>query len=1103
MRTIGMRTAGISLAAMALALAAGSAAADDKLQYAPAADWVRPVDIPKPDPALNDAPIQFLLENSQIHFAADGDSTYNEYAVRIQTTQGMQAAQSYVNWNPDTDVVTINKAVIIRGDQTIDLLKNGQTYTVLRRESNMERSMLDGILTGVLQPEGLQVGDILDYGMTVRRHDPVYHDNSESVTAVSAPVKIGKIVIRASWDASKPIRFHQSDALPKATVTTTAGNSDVLLEADNYTAPTPPSEAPARFNQGGYVEFSQFASWRDISRLMAPLYDTASTLAADSPLKAETAKIRAASTDPKVQAAMALQLVESNVRYLFLGMNQGGYIPAGADTTWQRRFGDCKGKAALLLALLRDLGIKADAVAVSTVAGDGLDQHLPEIELFDHVIVRTEIAGKVYWLDATRFGDRDLDSLAVPPFVWALTLRADGADLEPLQVQPYDKPETETSIRLDASAGLNVPARAHIETTYRYDTALSSRATVEALSPADRDKYLKQYWSDQYDWIRPTKVSADYDETTGEEHFIMDGDATMQWDQDDKGGGWKYTTDLTPVGWGDGLHRDPGPHRDAPMVLNFPNYYVTREEIDLPRDGKGFTFQGTSFDKTMASTQFHRAVALKGNVFTLDSSKRSLAPEISYAEATKDSDALVKMWNDVVYLVAPLSYKSGASEPQAVADTTQPVTADDYAVRGGQRMTNNDQDAALSDFNQALRLDPTNLKALQGRGMVFIFRGKDDAALADCQQAAKIDPTAWTAFNCVGQAYMAKQQYSDAIDAFTKALAIYPNDSWALQARAGAYLATGDKDKAKADAQAALDLDPTAAWAIGTLAQMAMDDGRLDDAMAIIDKALEATPDDPMLLRQKITVLENCRGQKTQDDCLARKAGAVPIYDKLIAANPGDVESYALRAQDRLASDRDAAMADLDTAIKLDPKNAIPYLVRAAIDLRDKANDKALDDVNAALAAEPGNEQALNIRARVYFLLKRPDDAFADLDALLAKHPDDPEYLNNACWSRATHNYQLDKALEQCNASLKVKPDNAHVLDSRAFVELRLGQYDAAIADYDAALALVPTMGPSLYGRGIAKLRKGMKTEGNADLDAARKLYAGVDDEFKGYGVTP
>ena len=92
---------------------------------------------------------------------------------------------------------------------------------------------------------------------------------------------------------------------------------------------------------------------------MAPYYDKAAVLAPSSPLKAEVATIRALSDDPRVQAAAALHLVQQKVRYLYVRANDG-FVPPSVDLTWLRRWGDCKAKTALLVALLRELGITAD-----------------------------------------------------------------------------------------------------------------------------------------------------------------------------------------------------------------------------------------------------------------------------------------------------------------------------------------------------------------------------------------------------------------------------------------------------------------------------------------------------------------------------------------------------------------------------------------------------------------------------------------------------------------------------------------------------------------------------------------------------------------------
>jgi cytochrome P450 len=96
--------------------------------------------------------------------------------------------------------------------------------------------------------------------------------------------------------------------------------------------------------------------------------------------------------------------------------------------------------------------------------------------------------------------------------------------------------------------------------------------------------------------------------------------------------------------------------------------------------------------------------------------------------------------------------------------------------------------------------------------------------------------------------------------------------------------------------------------------------------------------------------------------------------------------------------------------------------------------------------------------------------------------------FNGRCWVRAVLGRDLLLALADCNESLRLRPENADTLDSRALVELKLGQLDRAREDYDAALKIYPRLADSLYGRGdVAGAR--------VDLAAAKTLDPGITDD--------
>lgn len=68
--------------------------------------------------------------------------------------------------------------------------------------------------------------------------------------------------------------------------------------------------------------------------------------------------------------------------------------------TVKRGFGDCKDMALLLVALLRQAGIRADVALLDTGPGLDVDPDLPGMGAFDHAIVRARIADRDVWIDA-------------------------------------------------------------------------------------------------------------------------------------------------------------------------------------------------------------------------------------------------------------------------------------------------------------------------------------------------------------------------------------------------------------------------------------------------------------------------------------------------------------------------------------------------------------------------------------------------------------------------------------------------------------------------------------------------------------------------------
>jgi tetratricopeptide (TPR) repeat protein/predicted aspartyl protease len=204
------------------------------------------------------------------------------------------------------------------------------------------------------------------------------------------------------------------------------------------------------------------------------------------------------------------------------------------------------------------------------------------------------------------------------------------------------------------------------------------------------------------------------------------------------------------------------------------------------------------------------------------------------------------------------------------------------------------------------------------------------------------------------------------------------------------------------------------------------------------------------------------------------------------------------------------ALADFDRTLDLKSDDLPALVARAQLRLRARDIAGATTDLGAADRAASKEDDIRLFLARGYHDADLLPASIAQYDRWIAAHDGDPrmpDALNGRCWARALQGQELAAALSDCNAALKLSakqsPMSASVLNSRAFVRLRLGDYDKSIADYDVALKIAPKSAWALYGRGVAEMRLKRVPEGQSDIAAATAIRAPVADEFSRRGIIP
>ncbi|MEO5774331.1 MAG: DUF3857 domain-containing protein [Sphingomicrobium sp.] len=1046
------------------------------------ASWVLEAPIPPAPEAARGTATVTLLADSQINLLPDAERRYFHSAYQIGTAQGLEDGSIALSWDPSVETLEIHHIRRIRKGEVVDLLRDGSALSVIQRERNLEQASLDGELTAMLQPDDLRVGDVISYAFTRTRSDPVLRGNAELLLGPPDGATLGRSRIRVLWDQSRNVTWRAMPGVVQPKIRQMDGKSELLSDLFNVTTKEPPRGAPSRFRVVNSVMLSDFGSWAAVASKIEPFYARASELNPTGPLKAEARRIAASTSDPVARAEQALALVQEQVRYLFLAMDGGGYLPASADVTWARRYGDCKAKTVLLLALLRELGVKARGVLVQTEGGDFTRERLPALGAFDHVIVEAMIGGRSYWLDGTRLGDRRLSQLSTPNYYAGLPIVPENGQLVAMAAEPPTKPDETIILELDATEGLDVAAPAKAEMRLSRETARNKRLEFADLSPTERDRTLREMWRKLYDFIAPASVQMTDEPASGDLILTMIGKAKMDW-SDQAGTRW-YEVDGSGLGWKFDTDREGQLNAEAPFAFDYPDWWTRVSKIKLPRGGEGFALQGGTVDERVGDLYaFRRSAKIEAGVLTMEASSKALAAELPASKSETVRTRLAALASDPVFVRVPADYIATDGDIAALK-SDRPAQAKALMLRGAHRFDKGLAVDSLADINAALALD-SSLGAAHAIRSMLLAQSGDAAAETAADRALSLDPKLWLAWSARGVLALKTEKFADAEKAFTSSIQLEPKFARTFAGRGAARFALGKAEDALADFDTALGLDatlPLRGARAATLAQL----NRNDEALAELNRALEQKPNDSKSRKMRAS-LNAQLGQLDQ---------ALSDYNVLIKEKPS-VALYLGRASIRSSVE---AKSDIEAALRLDPQSSAALIARSKSSIDGGDFKQATRDLATLEKKEPDNRVIPVLRRQLFLKQGRREEALSLADADINKYGDATAY-NERCWFKATANMALDTALADCNKALQLAPNTPAMLDSRAFVKLRMGETDAAIADYDAALKLAPKLAASLLGRAIARARRGERATALVDLASARKVAPDIEARFAEFGV--
>ncbi len=325
-----------------------------------------------------------------------------------------------------------------------------------------------------------------------------------------------------------------------------------------------------------------------------------------------------------------------------------------------------------------------------------------------------------------------------------------------------------------------------------------------------------------------------------------------------------------------------------------------------------------------------------------------------------------------------------------------------------------------------------------------------DEALRTLRKAIENDPTLVEGYMLIARLNLLPGGNKDAItEATSKAIELLEDDPTQLSAayilRALTY-EEGEDDKRMADLDAAVKADPENLQAIQARAALRLRQSDVDGAIADLENILSKDPTNQAVAETAVKQLVE----------LNRVEDALDLVSKTLEAKPSE-GMYRMRAiLYRMQGKDDEALADLNKALAMQPKDPVALLQRAEISLSRDDVKSAKEDLRSAIELAPqvaNLDQAIFVRCLIAIEEGRNADAINDMKLLVSRDPG-----NVLRQIQLANLYIQDerprKAIETLTTILDRDPSNVTVLRARADAMLAIGEHGKAIKDYERAIKI-------------------------------------------------
>jgi cellulose synthase operon protein C len=444
-----------------------------------------------------------LLDRRVVRVHQNGLSqTFAQRLVSILTDHGAEENKEfYVRYTPGSEEVEIRQARIYRRGPSGDVDVLEATDRDDEDLSEPWYGLYYDNRAEVVRFEGLRAGDVLEVQYVI---DDVSSENQMSDYFGDLQF-IAESLPKRRWDytliapAGRVMHTNTPRLVGLASQVTDEGGDRVYrFSATDVPKIDGEPAMPGLAEVAPYLHVSTYATWAEVGNWYWRL--VSEQLTPDDELRhAAHAAVTPGMTDEERVRAIH-SLVLTGTRYVGLEFGIHGYKPYKVTQVLARRFGDCKDKASLMVALLREVGITSELVLVRTRRGGRIDPQPASLAVFDHAIVY------VPKLDTYLDGTAEFAGVSELPAqdqgVMVLRVGPGGAALVQTPVLPSSQNRVQRRWQVDV--GPSGDARIVEDLTIRGQAAPDWREHYQ--TPGERSERYGKVWTARYPGSRLASI---------------------------------------------------------------------------------------------------------------------------------------------------------------------------------------------------------------------------------------------------------------------------------------------------------------------------------------------------------------------------------------------------------------------------------------------------------------------------------------------------------------------------------------------------------------------------------------------------------------------